>query len=41
MLYEKGKLPFTSYTVIDGNLSSPGQNHGSAKETTEKLAALL
>ena len=34
--YEKTKLPFGSYAVIDGNLVT-GQNPGSA----EKVAALL
>ncbi len=38
--YEKAKLPFVSYAVIDGNLVT-GQNPGSAKETAEKVAALL
>lgn len=31
-LYEKAKIPFTSYTVVDGNLVT-GQNPGSAKDT--------
>ncbi|AUH67286.1 MULTISPECIES: type 1 glutamine amidotransferase domain-containing protein [Gordonia] len=39
-LYEKAKLPFVSYVVVDGNLVT-GQNPGSAKETAEKVAALL
>ncbi|OCC16938.1 dimethyl sulfoxide reductase [Prescottella equi] len=39
-LYEKAKLPFVSYTVVDGNLVT-GQNPGSAKETAEKIADLL
>ncbi|MFT4259515.1 type 1 glutamine amidotransferase domain-containing protein [Microbacterium sp.] len=39
-LYEKAKLPFVSYAVVDGNLVT-GQNPGSAKETAEKVAALL
>lgn len=39
-LYEKAKLPFVSYTVTDGRLVT-GQNPGSAKETAEKVAALL
>ncbi|KAL3465750.1 class I glutamine amidotransferase-like protein [Aspergillus heterothallicus] len=30
--YKKAKLPFVSYTVVDGNLVT-GQNPGSAKET--------
>ncbi|WP_433684648.1 type 1 glutamine amidotransferase domain-containing protein [Nocardia sp. CA-119907] len=38
--YEKGKLPFFSYAVVDGNLVT-GQNPGSAKETAKKVAALL
>lgn len=38
--YEKGKLPFVSYTVVDGNLVT-GQNPGSAKETAKKVAALV
>ncbi len=39
-LYEKAALPFVSYTVVDGHLVT-GQNPGSAKETAEKVAALL
>ncbi|MFT4210897.1 MAG: type 1 glutamine amidotransferase domain-containing protein [Microbacterium sp.] len=39
-LYEKAKIPFVSYAVADGNLVT-GQNPGSAKETAEKVAALL
>lgn len=39
-LYEKAKLPFVSYAVVDGTLVT-GQNPGSAKETAEKVAALL
>lgn len=39
-LYQKAKLPFVSYTVVDGNLVT-GQNPGSAKETAEKVASLL
>jgi putative intracellular protease/amidase len=39
-LYEKAKLPFVSYAVVDGNLVT-GQNPGSAKETAEKVAGLL
>lgn len=39
-LYEKGRLPFVSYAVVDGNLVT-GQNPGSAKETALKVAALL
>lgn len=39
-LYQKAKLPFVSYTVVDGNLVT-GQNPGSAKETATKIASLL
>ncbi len=39
-LYRKAKLPFVSHAVVDGNLVT-GQNPGSAKETAEKVAALL
>jgi len=39
-LYEKAKIPFVSYVVVDGNLVT-GQNPGSAKRTAEKVAALL
>ena len=39
-LYEKGKIPFVSYAVVDGNLVT-GQNPGSAKETAKKVASLL
>lgn len=39
-LYQKAKLPFVSYVVVDGNLVT-GQNPGSAKETAQKVAALL
>ncbi|WP_336082524.1 type 1 glutamine amidotransferase domain-containing protein [Nocardia sp. SSK8] len=39
-LYEKAKVPFVSYAVVDGNLVT-GQNPGSAKETAKKVAALL
>ncbi|WP_019201913.1 type 1 glutamine amidotransferase domain-containing protein [Tsukamurella sp. 1534] len=39
-VYEKAKLPFVSYAVVDGNLVT-GQNPGSAKETAQKVAALL
>lgn len=38
--YEKAKLPFVSYTVVDGNLVT-GQNPGSAKETAKKVVAAL
>ena len=39
-LYQKAKLPFVSYAVVDGNLVT-GQNPASAKETATKVAALL
>lgn len=39
-LYEKAKLPFVSYAVVDGNLVT-GQNPGSAKETAKKVVAAL
>ena len=39
-LYEKAKLPFVSYAVIDGKLVT-GQNPGSAKETAEKVVQTL
>lgn len=38
--YEKAKLPFVSYVVVDGNLVT-GQNPGSATATAKKVAALL
>ncbi len=38
--YEKAKLPFVSYVVVDGNLVT-GQNPGSAEETAKKVAVLL
>ena len=38
--YEKAKLPFVSYAVVDGRLVT-GQNPGSAKETAKKVAGLL
>ena len=38
--YEKAKLPFVSYAVTDGRLVT-GQNPGSAKETAQKVVALL
>jgi putative intracellular protease/amidase len=38
--YKKAKLPFVSYTVVDGNLVT-GQNPGSAKETARKVVAAL
>jgi putative intracellular protease/amidase len=39
-LYEKARLPFVSYAVVDGNLIT-GQNPGSAKETATKVASAL
>ncbi|MGV9722422.1 type 1 glutamine amidotransferase domain-containing protein [Nocardia beijingensis] len=39
-LYEKAKLPFVSYTVVDGNLVT-GQNPGSAKATARKVVETL
>jgi len=39
-VYEKAKIPFVSYAVVDGNLVT-GQNPGSAKETATKVAQLL
>lgn len=39
-LYEKAKLPFIPYAVIDGNLIT-GQNPASAKETAIKVAQRL
>ena len=39
-LYEKGRIPFKSYAVVDENLVT-GQNPGSAKETALKVAELL
>lgn len=39
-LYQKAKLPFVSYAVVDGNLVT-GQNPGSAKETATKVADVL
>jgi len=39
-LYQKAKLPFVSYTVVDGNLVT-GQNPGSAKQTARKVAQSL
>ncbi|EGD56255.1 type 1 glutamine amidotransferase domain-containing protein [Gordonia neofelifaecis] len=38
--YRKSRLPFVSYTVVDGNLVT-GQNPGSAKATAKKVAELL
>lgn len=39
-LYQKARLPFVSYTVVDGNLVT-GQNPRSAKDTAAKVAARL
>ncbi|MEY9852300.1 putative intracellular protease/amidase [Leifsonia sp. EB41] len=39
-LYQKAKLPFVSYAVVDGNLVT-GQNPGSAKDTAQKVTSLL
>lgn len=39
-LYEKAKLPFVSYAIVDGNLVT-GQNPGSAKETAKKVVTAL
>ncbi len=39
-LYEKAKLPFVSYVVVDGRLVT-GQNPGSAKRTAKAVAGLL
>lgn len=38
--YEKAKLPFVCYTVVEGNLVT-GQNPGSAKATAKKIAEQL
>ena len=38
--YQKAKLPFVSYTVVDGRLVT-GQNPGSAKETAQKVVSVL
>lgn len=38
--YEKAKLPFVPYAVVDGNLVT-GQNPASAKKTAKKVAELL
>lgn len=38
--YSKAKIPFVSYTVVDGNLIT-GQNPGSAKETAERIVERL
>ncbi|WP_460787248.1 hypothetical protein [Nocardioides maradonensis] len=34
------KLPFVSFTVVDGNLVT-GQNPGSAKETAKEVVGAL
>ncbi len=39
-LYEKSRIPFASYTVVDGNLIT-GQNPGSAKATAKEVVARL
>lgn len=39
-LYEKGLIPFASYTVVDGRLVT-GQNPGSAKATAKKVVSVL
>lgn len=39
-LFEKAKLPFVSYSVVDGRLVT-GQNPGSAKATARNVASLL
>ncbi|WP_295648338.1 type 1 glutamine amidotransferase domain-containing protein [uncultured Dietzia sp.] len=38
--YEKARLPFVPYAVVDGNLIT-GQNPASAKKTARKVAAAL
>ena len=38
--YEKGLIPFASYTVVDGRLVT-GQNPGSAKATAKKVVSVL
>ncbi|KAK5789757.1 hypothetical protein VI817_008880 [Penicillium citrinum] len=38
--YQSAKLPFVSYTVVDGNLVT-GQNPGSAKDTASKVVTVL
>ncbi|KAJ5608338.1 class I glutamine amidotransferase-like protein [Penicillium hordei] len=38
--YQSAKLPFVSYTEVDGNLVT-GQNPGSAKETASKVVTVL
>lgn len=38
--YEKSKIPFAPYAVVDGNLVT-GQNPSSAKKTAERIAELL
>lgn len=39
-LYEKAKLPFIPYAVVDGNLVT-GQNPASAKKTAKEVVKLL
>jgi putative intracellular protease/amidase len=39
-LYEKAKLPFVPYAVVDGNLVT-GQNPASAKKTAKAVVELL
>ncbi|MGU3502476.1 type 1 glutamine amidotransferase domain-containing protein [Mycobacterium sp. C31M] len=39
-LYEKGLIPFRSYTVVDGRLVT-GQNPGSAKATAKDVVSVL
>ncbi|KAL2847851.1 class I glutamine amidotransferase-like protein [Aspergillus pseudoustus] len=38
--YKKAKLPFVSYTVVDGDLVTR-RNPGSSKETARKIVAVL
>jgi putative intracellular protease/amidase len=39
-LYEKGRIPFMSYAIADGNLVT-GQNPGSAKATAKLIVETL
>ena len=39
-VYEKAKLPFVPYAVVDGNLVT-GQNPASAKATAKKVVSVL
>lgn len=39
-LYERSRIPFASYTVVDGRLVT-GQNPGSAQATARRVAGLL